>query len=130
MIIRRGFTQHYDSYLEDFWAMCSPILPTLRKRKKKETAETLNLSPIRFSVIVPLEPADAFDLFTTRMGKWWPLIDYSISTTSAVTCVVEAVPGRRVYEIARSGEIHLNGWPYAFVERFAVAAEAAARGEM
>ncbi|MBK5259625.1 MAG: SRPBCC domain-containing protein [Thermoanaerobaculia bacterium] len=69
----------------------------------------MSLAPIRFSVIVPLEPADAFDLFTTRMGRWWPLIDHSISTTSAETCVVEAVAGGRVYEISRSGETHLWG---------------------
>lgn len=69
----------------------------------------MSLAPIRFSVIVPLEPAAAFDLFTTRMGSWWPLIDHSISTTAAETCVVEAVPGGRVYEVSRSGEIHLWG---------------------
>ena len=35
--------------------------------------------PIRKSVEVPLSPNDAFDLFTEKMGTWWPLDDKSVS---------------------------------------------------
>jgi uncharacterized protein YndB with AHSA1/START domain len=35
------------------------------------------LEPIRRSVSVPLKPAEAFDLFTDRMGSWWPVETHS-----------------------------------------------------
>src|SRR5207253_8449861 len=35
------------------------------------------VEPIRSSVIVRIDPARAFDLFTEQMGTWWPVDDYS-----------------------------------------------------
>jgi uncharacterized protein YndB with AHSA1/START domain len=36
-------------------------------------------APVVRSVTVPLPPGDAFALFTTGMGRWWPLATHSIS---------------------------------------------------
>jgi uncharacterized protein YndB with AHSA1/START domain len=66
----------------------------------------MKLEPLVFSATVPIKPDAAFDLFTSRMGRWWPLIDHSIYTVNAETCVVETFPGGRVYEKSRTGEIH------------------------
>jgi uncharacterized protein YndB with AHSA1/START domain len=33
--------------------------------------------PIRHTVTVPIDPEQAFELFTTAMGTWWPLEEYS-----------------------------------------------------
>jgi uncharacterized protein YndB with AHSA1/START domain len=30
------------------------------------------MEPLAVGVVVPLAPADAFDLFTRRIGTWWP----------------------------------------------------------
>jgi activator of Hsp90 ATPase-like protein len=35
------------------------------------------LVPIQRSVTVPLEPAEAFELFTARMESWWPVRTHS-----------------------------------------------------
>jgi uncharacterized protein YndB with AHSA1/START domain len=64
----------------------------------------MKLEPLVFSATVPIDPDAAFDLFTSRMGKWWPLIDHSIYTVNATFCVIEAFPGGRVFERSTTGE--------------------------
>ena len=39
----------------------------------------MTTEPIVKSVHVPLTPAAAFDLFTARMGTWWPVESHSVS---------------------------------------------------
>lgn len=73
------------------------------------TGKAAAVEPLVFSATVPIDPDAAFDLFTTRMGSWWPLIDHSIFTTAAKTCVVETFAGGRVYEEANNGDINLWG---------------------
>ena len=68
----------------------------------------MKLEPLVFSATVPIKPAAAFDLFTSRMARWWPLIDHSIYTVNATFCVIEAVPGGRVFERSSTGEE--NDW--------------------
>jgi uncharacterized protein YndB with AHSA1/START domain len=64
------------------------------------------LPPVRRSVVVPLAPAAAFDLFVRRIADWWPLASRSVAGTDAVTCFVEVHPGGRVYERTRDGVEH------------------------
>ena len=33
---------------------------------------------IRREVLVDADPATAFDVFTTRLGRWWPLATHSV----------------------------------------------------
>ena len=68
------------------------------------TSEKKNVEPLLFSAVVPLKPEAAFELFTTRMGRWWPLIDYSVSKVNAETCIVETFAGGRVFERSGTGE--------------------------
>ena len=37
-----------------------------------------DLSPIRREVVVDLDPDRAFELFTARIGDWWPLASHSV----------------------------------------------------
>ena len=39
--------------------------------------------PIEKTLIVPLPPADAFDLFTADMDAWWPKASHSITGAKA-----------------------------------------------
>ena len=66
----------------------------------------MKLEPLVFSAVVPLKPAAAFDLFTTRMATWWPLIDHSVFTVNAKFCVIETVPVGRIFERSSTGEEH------------------------
>ena len=61
---------------------------------------------IRKSVTVPLPPARAFDLFTRRMGAWWPTDRFSVAMFTGGTVarvVVEPRVGGTVHEIAADG---------------------------
>ena len=56
------------------------------------------------SVTVAAAPEHAFQVFTERIGDWWPLATYAIDPSEARTARFEGREGGRVYERARSGE--------------------------
>lgn len=62
------------------------------------------LEPVRKSVTVRRSPAEAFEIFTARLGSWWPLAEYSIYQAEAAACGIEPRVGGKVYEVAKSGE--------------------------
>lgn len=55
------------------------------------------LAPVEVSVDVPLTPTQAFDLFTTQFGQWWP-VSHHIGTQPFVDAVVEPFVGGRWFE--------------------------------
>ncbi len=55
---------------------------------------------------VDLAIDDAFDLFTTGMGGWWPLATHSIAGERAADVRFEPRVGGRVVEIAEDGIEH------------------------
>jgi len=61
------------------------------------------LPPVEKSVVVPLGPADAFDLFVRRLAEWWPLATRSVYVDDAASCHVEARVGGRLFERSRQG---------------------------
>jgi uncharacterized protein YndB with AHSA1/START domain len=65
----------------------------------------MTLDPIQRQVHVRLDQADAFRLFTTGMGSWWPLETHSRRDedhdTEAV--VFEDHVGGRIYEVMTDG---------------------------
>lgn len=64
------------------------------------------IAPIRKKLTVPLTPARAFDLFTTGMGRWWPLETHSLSAGEghpARAVTVEPRRGGRVFETRHDG---------------------------
>jgi len=65
----------------------------------------MSLEPIRKQVDVPLQPDDAFRLFTTEMGSWWPLDTHSRAGDGqrAVEVVFEGHVGGRIYEVMADG---------------------------
>jgi uncharacterized protein YndB with AHSA1/START domain len=70
------------------------------------------LEPIRRSVSVPLKPAEAFDLFTERMGEWWPVETHSRAASDfegqgpgVERVEFQAREGGRVLEHLSNGEV-------------------------
>ena len=61
------------------------------------------------SATVPLSPAEAFDLFTTRLQTWWPLETHSVFQENLATCDFEPRVGGRIVERSRGGEEHVWG---------------------
>jgi uncharacterized protein YciI len=62
--------------------------------------------PLRQEVVVDLDPQHAFELFTERIGEWWPLAEFSVygeggSVAFRDGVIVETLGGRE----ARWGEV-------------------------
>jgi len=62
----------------------------------------MTLPAVEKAVVVPLDRAAAFDLFTRRLPEWWPLARRS-ATAEARSCHVEPRVGGRLFETTRDG---------------------------
>lgn len=79
------------------------------------------IAPLHFSIEVPLSTRRAFDLFTDQLTRWWPLAQFSIAQSRAVSCGFDAYAGGQVWERRDDGERFVWGtvleWepPHRFV---------------
>ena len=73
------------------------------------TAEVLSPPPVVKTIVVALEPRQAFELFTRDLARWWPLATHSCSGADAATVAIEEHVGGLVLEMSRSGARHLWG---------------------
>ncbi len=77
------------------------------------------LPPVEQRIVVKLAPADAFELFTRGLARWWPFKGHSCSEDPQ-DVQFEARVGGAVTEIGRDGSRHawgtLTAWdpPAAF----------------
>jgi DNA-binding transcriptional ArsR family regulator len=62
--------------------------------------------PVQKICTVPIPPETAFDLFTNRMGEWWPVETHSISADTAAVRDLrfEGRVGGRVVELTTDGQ--------------------------
>lgn len=60
------------------------------------------VAPVRKSIRVNARPEHAFEVFTSGLGRWWPL-DHGIGKTPRKAAVMEACLGGRWYELAEDG---------------------------
>lgn len=65
---------------------------------------TVALDAIRKTVLVDFAPAEAFELFTTRIASWWPVGTHSLGGDDVTDVVMEPRPGGRIYEVTATGE--------------------------
>lgn len=66
------------------------------------------IEPIRLSFAVRATPAHAFDVWTTRIGTWWPT-DHTVTGRSDLTVMLEGWPGGRILERTPNGDVHTWG---------------------
>lgn len=59
---------------------------------------------IRKTVLVDFPPEAAFELFTARIGSWWPVRSHSYGGDEVTDVVLEPGVGGRVYEVTSGGE--------------------------
>lgn len=60
------------------------------------------IAPVRKSIRVNASPADAFDVFTSGLGRWWPR-DKGIGKMPMKAAIMEPRLGGRWYELAEDG---------------------------
>ena len=64
----------------------------------------LELAPLVKTITVRRTPAEAFEIFTAGLARWWPFDRFSIHQADTATCAIEPRVGGRVYETSKSGE--------------------------
>ena len=64
---------------------------------------TKTMEAVAHSVLVPLDPDAAFELFTDRFADWWPKDSHHISEADAAEVVLEPREGGRWFERAEDG---------------------------
>ena len=62
------------------------------------------LEPVRKTIVVKRTPREAFDIFTARMGTWWPVRQFSLYQTDSVECGIEPRVGGQIFEVSSTGE--------------------------
>ena len=65
---------------------------------------TVAIDAIRKTVLVDFAPAEAFELFTTRIASWWPVGTHSYGGDDVTDVVLEPRVGGRLYEVTATGE--------------------------
>jgi uncharacterized protein YndB with AHSA1/START domain len=58
---------------------------------------------VKKEIFVSATPERCFEVFTTKMGTWWPLASHHIGKVDANGIGVEPRPGGRVFEIGVDG---------------------------
>jgi uncharacterized protein YndB with AHSA1/START domain len=64
---------------------------------------TKTTDAVTHSVVVPLAPDAAFELFTDRFSDWWPKDSHHISDAPAADAILEPHEGGRWYERDENG---------------------------
>ncbi|MEO0425254.1 MAG: SRPBCC domain-containing protein [Pseudomonadota bacterium] len=71
------------------------------------------LPAVEKTITVPVSAARAFELFTSHVGRWWPLETHSVSAqmaqAPAASCAFDAHEGGEFFEIDGNGERHVWG---------------------
>ena len=87
-------------YLDRFWSDALAAFETAARRRRKMTK---TMEAVTHSVLVPLDPDAAFELFTDRFADWWPKDSHHISDADAADVFLEPREGGRWYERAEDG---------------------------
>ena len=98
------------AYLEDFWKIA---LESYAAESRAAGSDNLvvpetSIPPVQQSVEVPLEPAAAFELFTTGIARWWP-IETHFSRGPVQTLIFEGRDGGDLKEVCTDGVVVTYG---------------------
>jgi hypothetical protein len=63
------------------------------------------IEPIRLAFEVACPPSHAFEVWTGRIGQWWP-VDHTVSGEPGVRVVLERRTGGRIFEQTAGGVEH------------------------
>lgn len=103
----RAGLEELRQWLEGLW---DETLDAFEAAARKEhametTTDSADARPAPITKVrtVPLPLEAAFELFTRRMGEWWPLATHSIAGADVTELRFEERVGGRVIEVARDG---------------------------
>lgn len=73
-----------------------------------ETTEE-SVAPLVKTVIVPVDPTRAFELFTTHLDAWWPMATHSVGGADAESVTLQAGVGGQIVESLADGRTEVWG---------------------
>ena len=91
-------------WVDQMWSMAIGSFAGFAEREMER--DMSKIEPVVKMVTVPGETGVVFELFTKRMGEWWPLATHSVAGEDAVDARVDPGVGGRVYEVTRDGAEH------------------------
>jgi len=91
-------------WVDQMWDMAMGSFAGFAQREMEK--EMSQIEPVVKIVTVPGETGVVFELFTRRMGEWWPLDSHSVGGEDALDARVDPGRGGRVYEVTRDGVEH------------------------
>jgi uncharacterized protein YndB with AHSA1/START domain len=69
----------------------------------------ITAAPVRKSIRVNAPQAKAFEVFTARIGQWWPK-SHHIGSAPMTTAKIEPFAGGRWYHVSEDGSEYENGF--------------------
>ena len=66
-------------------------------------SNTVTTEAIRKTVLVDFSPAEAFELFTTRVSSWWPTETHSYAHDKVTDVIFDPRVGGLLYEVTDEG---------------------------
>jgi len=96
-------------WVDQMWTMAMGSFAGFAQREMESQMNesgSERIEPLVKAVVVPGQPGIVFELFTSRMGEWWPLATHSVAGDDAVDARVEPGTGGRIFEVTRDGAEH------------------------
>ncbi len=90
-------------WLEDIWEDALDAYEAAARKEHAMTHTNRTVAPVTKERRVPLPPGEAFDLFTRRIGEWWPVATHSIEGDGVAELRFEGRVGGRLVEVAKDG---------------------------
>lgn len=90
-------------WFEDLWDQALDAYELAAREEQTMRHVDMRVAPVMKTRTVPLQPEAAFDLFTRRMGEWWPVATHSIAGEDVAELRFEGRIGGRLLEVAKDG---------------------------
>lgn len=93
------------AYVEELWGVTLDRYADAARQARRTGGDmpATVIAPVLKTIVVPLPPARAFELFFAGMASWWPLDTHSVFEADAVMVTVDGGAGGRIIERAADG---------------------------
>lgn len=91
-------------WTDQIWDQAMSRFADFADREEKRMKD--RIEPVVKRITVPGDVADVFELFTERLGEWWPMASHSVAGDEVVDVQLDANVGGRMYEVTGDGEQH------------------------
>ncbi|HET9259989.1 MAG TPA: metalloregulator ArsR/SmtB family transcription factor [Acidimicrobiia bacterium] len=91
-------------WTDQIWDQAMSRFADFADREEKRMQDRID--PVVKRITVPGDVADVFELFTERIGEWWPMASHSVAGDEVVDVRIDPIVGGRMYEVTGEGDQH------------------------